>query len=622
MALNSNSLGFGTYLVKCESDAVAASVAKCFTTSTSTKYDVMAVGSDVRLYQVGATAVCRIGTQEYLMLQEAIDAVAENGTATIQIIADIKQDTAVVIDGNRKITITDDGTARTITREESMTAARLFRVNEGSSLTLTGTSKSDETPMLTVDGNKEAIRANLGADAQIAYVAAGGSMTVEAGVVLKDNLAKNVGAAITVYGTLTVNGGSFENNETTSANGGGALNVENGGAIYINGGTFKENKATASGGAKGGGALRVVYGGTAVVKNALFTGNSSTGHGGAIYTMDDSGKAAASLTVENCSFTENTAGSDAGAIFVNPMQNVVTVKNSTFTGNSAGAYGGAMEAKSNGGVKLYSCTFTDNTSVSGGAAVTVPTGYTVYLEDCTATHTGEAKNGDVRLGGSDSVAQLAGKNVIDTIYLAHNSGSYVQTVGTLSEGSQIGLTPVAQAGVTVVKCTDDAQAESLLAAGYFTLNITGFELEANGSTLRLKTAEDGGDDGDDENEDPVARIRETGETYATLEAALNAANSMTSATVELLADVELTYSMTISGNVSIVDDGTARTIKRSSSWISGSSPTYNRMFYIAEGASLNLSGSSGSDDAVMLNVDGGSLAAKSNGQIIAVGNVT
>ncbi|MBQ8621966.1 MAG: right-handed parallel beta-helix repeat-containing protein [Oscillospiraceae bacterium] len=168
----------------------------------------------------------------YATLAEAVDAVADGGSATIEIRGDIAMTQTINLgDGTvtKHITLIDDGTARTISRGSALTG-RFFRVYSGSSLTLQASAG------LTLDGGSSS-----GKDNQFAYVQ--GTLNIHTGVVLCGNINSTGGGAVNVPngGVVNMYGGTVTNNETTGNNG-GAFYVNSGGVLNISGGTVSGNR--------------------------------------------------------------------------------------------------------------------------------------------------------------------------------------------------------------------------------------------------------------------------------------------------------------------------------------------------------------------------------------------
>ena len=197
------------------------------------------------------------------------------------------------------------------------------------------------------------------------------------------------GGAIQNQGTLTITGGTFEDN--TALNGGAIVNE---GTLIITGGTFEGNSA------RGGGAIEIRQGnGSATISGAIFKNNVGA-NGGALEIAPG---ATQLVKVSNSSFTGNNtnySGSSTyyqgGAILVGRGGNL-EVYNSTFTGNSDKNVSGGVYTWA-GTILLEDSSFYDNTTTSNnnaGAVVIQGTegGYS-------ASGTIRAKTKDVTFSGN------------------------------------------------------------------------------------------------------------------------------------------------------------------------------------------------------------------------------
>ena len=155
--------------------------------------------------------------------------------------------------------------------------------------------------------------------------------TIINGGIFEGNKAAGYGGAVINYGKLTVNAGTFKDNE--AKNGGAISSIASNSELTVNGGTFENNKSID----KWGGAI--VAKSKVSVKNATFDDNVS-GNGGAIFTYDANGAAIENCTFKNNSVTNENTVKHGGALFVNGGKDV-SIKNNTFTKNTA-QDGGAL----------------------------------------------------------------------------------------------------------------------------------------------------------------------------------------------------------------------------------------------------------------------------------------
>jgi predicted outer membrane repeat protein len=244
--------------------------------------------------------------------------------------------TAITINGNGAI-LKRQGEARfrffTIFVSGSLTLRELTLENGASSAD--GGAILDLTPGLTVGLTAtKVVFKNNHSDHQ------GGALDTTGHIQLDDcqfidNQAVREGGAIYVSGgALTVRGGLFQKNLTTTGTSyGGAINTDEGTHLNVQGTQFSENVA-ASGGA-------IAVNGTAMLKNAIFTGNRSVDRGqndvggGAVYVGNY-----AELGVLDSTFTDNHAEKGGGALAVNESRQI-TITTSLFANNVADKASGA-----------------------------------------------------------------------------------------------------------------------------------------------------------------------------------------------------------------------------------------------------------------------------------------
>ncbi len=178
------------------------------------------------------------------------------------------------------------------------------------------------------------------------------------------NSAINVGGAIfnSVGGTLTLNNGLFTTNSANIS--GGA--IQNFGTLTVAGVEFLNNNVgTASVPGQGG----AIYNedGTVAISSVLFNQNHSMGDAGAIYNQGNS-----TLTLSKTTFDLNTADVRGGAIFNNDFSSL-TIDQTTLSNNSAKTDGGALYNNSeftNGSTRaavITASTFNNNSAQNGAA---------------------------------------------------------------------------------------------------------------------------------------------------------------------------------------------------------------------------------------------------------------
>ncbi len=339
--------------------------------------------------------------KEYTTLQAALDEAAKkNGTASIDLLADVgEQVTATTVNNpitlnlngytlTGKITLTNGqntnaftltdkkadnykagsaggvltGPANGIEMNNGTTSAHNTLVLTGKTLTLRNLSRAvngqdyiDITAKdVTFTGNTDSgIRLN-GSYHNI--VAEGAVFTKNTGysiltngnystVALKDveiydNSGTNSGRVyVNSNSTVTVDGGEFHDNITTSQSGGVIASVGWTNTITINGGEFYNNKAV------NGGVVYLVYTGNVTINDGKFYNNTATSNGGALAA----GNRAVILTINDGEFYNNTAN-NGGAVYMNTDVGLSTLNMTggeiyNNTANNGGALYIATKAK-------------------------------------------------------------------------------------------------------------------------------------------------------------------------------------------------------------------------------------------------------------------------------------
>lgn len=161
----------------------------------------------------------------------------------------------------------DSGWCRTITRG-STENFKMFAIGENASLTLTGSSESDESSSLILDGGAIANGGNHIVDVGNTLGAETAQFIMNAGVRItnnENNGSSSSGGALAVKGTFNMNGGVISRNIAKGT--GGAINLLSGSVMNMAGGTITENETKAETFSAGGinvsgGATLVMSGGT------------------------------------------------------------------------------------------------------------------------------------------------------------------------------------------------------------------------------------------------------------------------------------------------------------------------------------------------------------------------
>lgn len=215
----------------------------------------------------------------YASLQDAINDVPANGKETqITIVDNIALTESVIITGGRKIVLTDDKTAHTISRtftNKTNNQNMMFYIYGKSALTVEGTKEGG----LTIQGMGKEDKTNAKQYRIIFRVGEkssdGAKLTLNEGVTVTGNYAESNGGVALVYGLVEMNGGTITGNETTER--GGAFSLAKAATFKMNGGTIKGNKAGTN-----GGVVYAVDGSSVLINGGTITENEAD-RGGAIY---------------------------------------------------------------------------------------------------------------------------------------------------------------------------------------------------------------------------------------------------------------------------------------------------------------------------------------------------
>ncbi|HEY6278371.1 MAG TPA: hypothetical protein VIX86_18800 [Streptosporangiaceae bacterium] len=166
-----------------------------------------------------------------------------------------------------------------------------------------------------------------------------GTLTVTGGTFSGDTTTTGFGGAINNTGTLTVTGAVFVNDQSTD---GGA--IENQGTATITGSVFVGNQASFNGGA-------IHNEGVLNLSDCWFSGNSAAVGGGGLFNGDQG-----DLTANSATFHHNQA-TDGGGL---DNENSASLTRIVFAGNSASDTGGGI-------LNNWVLSATDSTIVSNSA---------------------------------------------------------------------------------------------------------------------------------------------------------------------------------------------------------------------------------------------------------------
>lgn len=215
-------------------------------------------------------------------------------------------------------------------------------------------------------------------------IAVPGSLTLQNGSVIRNNIASSMGGGLFLWGNV---GLKSENSEIsgnkalygagiaasqytanfaspklelvdTKVNNNGDASTVMGGGIYAASGVTVTSKNTKflDNTANSGGGILLYLNSSADLNNSEVSGNKATGNGGGVYVYD----ATCSVTASNGTvFRENTA-SNGGGIF--SFGGTVTAEDSTFEKNTAVKNGGAIAATQNSSLTVRNSKVLENTS--------------------------------------------------------------------------------------------------------------------------------------------------------------------------------------------------------------------------------------------------------------------
>ncbi len=214
------------------------------------------------------------------------------------------------------------------------------------------------------------------------------------------NTASNVGGGAAVVGAVTAANSRFENNRSTNSQGGGLFAQS---TLWLTDTHFLSNTAETT----GGGALAV---GAVTAENSRFQNNRSTTlAGGGLFAQSN-------VWLTNTQFLSNTAGSTGGGLSLfGDGAATERLVNVLLAGNRAGIAGQALYAAHNGGDDTLTILHTTiaTPTLTGGAAVVVQDGTAIISNTIIVNHA----TGIQGSGGTVTVTQdynLFFGNTIDT----------------------------------------------------------------------------------------------------------------------------------------------------------------------------------------------------------------
>ena len=275
---------------------------------------------------------------------------------------------------------------------------------------------------------------------------------------------------IKIYGGI-IRGGS-------SSNGGGAIQIKNGGTVYIEGGTFCRNSSSDDGGAINidgsnanlfidnvmfmdnramGAVFSNCFGGaitceeaSAEILNSKFYSNDAEYHGGAVFV-----RGSQKFTMTNCIVKDNTAKRGyGGGIYLSAGRGKGTrIEDTSFINNSSGSDAGALYISAYGKEDVFGTLFEGNTSEENGGAVSVNHNGACF-SDCMFKKNKAKDSGGGIFIDLNTTLSLKGKTIIkdnksdrrgtdttDNVCVSITSGGTPSTISNagLTSGSKIGI---------------------------------------------------------------------------------------------------------------------------------------------------------------------------------------
>lgn len=157
-----------------------------------------------------------------------------------------------------------------------------------------------------------------------------------------------------ISGTVTIDGLTLTNGNSSNGNQGVAHDDTSGGAIAMVGRYYY---------------TQIDFNADITLSNLVITHNYASNDGGGIHMWVDT-PTSTSLTISNCIVANNSAGNGGGGLYVDvdfygdgdPTLSPITIENSSFVGNSAGDDGGGLYFSSDIEVSITNTTIAGNTA--------------------------------------------------------------------------------------------------------------------------------------------------------------------------------------------------------------------------------------------------------------------
>lgn len=330
------------------------------------------------------THVARVGDTTFATLQAAIDSIASSGVVTV--INDIWQEESVRIPPGKSIQLTDDGTARTVTKSGFDNTNPLFVIESGAELTLAAS--SDENLVIEQDQMVGAL---------VPFVNKGnlfhnqGMLNLYSGTLHPGGFDEQARFSGAVYvdrnSVFNMSGGIIEKMNAYDSWYTSPVFVQSGGVFNLSGGQIRNNKNTYNDSLSGGGAvLLFVWSDNGPIAQMNMTGGSITGNsaknGGGVYMTGrtDFNFSGGEIS-DNIAFNGDGGGVCVAAVSAIPHPESTTFKmtGGSIRGNSA-KNGGGIYVNSDG-VSLQAGVIENNTALPTNSSSWSGHGGGVYISE-------------------------------------------------------------------------------------------------------------------------------------------------------------------------------------------------------------------------------------------------
>lgn len=390
------------YIEACSADVAIYSDPLTIPAGVAVKFAVTVDGENIR-------------EGEPTTLQQAVDAVEENGTATITADKSFIVAGTVTIPSGKTITLTDEGKGLSVVFKNGFTGPA-FHVARDAALILDGSF------------NFSCFRIANGSFAEV-----NGAMTLNGGTITRMSLSGSSMGAITVDGgSFTMGNGELSSISASAANC-GAVYVKNGGKFAMNGGKitgcmFKNQYS---------GAVALADG-TMTMTNGTISGNTASAYNAAGGVLVNG---TSSLAMSGGTIADNTAKRGGGVCV--REKGTFTMSGGTISGNSTAvdsdtiqlpnAGGGGVFVEDNAAFEMTNGTITGNKTngMGGGVATavlsesdTVGGGQFRMIGGTISNNTASCGGGVYSWSGKGRVV-LEGGNIVNNTAHRQGGGVYV-----------------------------------------------------------------------------------------------------------------------------------------------------------------------------------------------------